>query len=147
VPTWVVLHYKLPREPSAPRVSVWRKLKRLDALLLHDAVWVLPATPQTREHFQWLAVEIGEGGGEAMLWEGQLNLPGQEERLVGQFLEAVDTSYRELLAELDTKDPDLGGLARQFQQIQAHDYFHSELGHEVRVALLAPREGDDPCSG
>lgn len=144
---WVLLHYKIPREPSAPRVSVWRKLKRLEALLLHDAIWVLPATPQTREHFQWLAVEINEGGGEAMLWEGQLHLPGQEERLVAQFLETVDIAYREILTELDGMDADVGALARKFQQIQAHDYFHSDLGHQLRLALLAPQEGDDPCSG
>jgi hypothetical protein len=147
VHTWVLLHYKIPREPSAPRVSVWRKLKRLEALLLHGAVWVLPATPQTREHFQWLAGEIGEGGGEAMLWEGRLSLPGQEDRLVLQFLETVDTGYREILTELDAENPDVGALARRFQQIQAHDYFHSDLGQQARAALLAPREGDDPCIG
>src|SRR5215470_17625520 len=62
--SWVLLVYKVPREPTAGRAMVWRKLKRLGALLLHDAVWVLPATPWTREQFQWLAVEIGELGGE-----------------------------------------------------------------------------------
>src|SRR5256885_9772574 len=66
---WVLLVYKIPREPTASRAQVWRKLKRLGALLLHDAVWVLPATPWTREQFQWLTVEIGELGGEAYLWE------------------------------------------------------------------------------
>ena len=60
---WVLLVYKIPREPTASRAAVWRKLKRLGALLLHDAVWVLPATPWTREQFQWLAVEIGLQGG------------------------------------------------------------------------------------
>ncbi len=49
---WVLLVYKIPREPTASRAQVWRKLKRLGALLLHDAVWVLPATPWTREQFQ-----------------------------------------------------------------------------------------------
>ena len=49
--TWVLLHYKIPREPTAPRVYVWRKLKRLGAILLQDAVWVLPATPHTRNAF------------------------------------------------------------------------------------------------
>ncbi len=58
--SWMLLVYKIPREPTASRAIVWRKLKRLGALLLHDAVWVLPATPWTREQFQWLAVEIGE---------------------------------------------------------------------------------------
>ncbi|MGH2524049.1 MAG: Chromate resistance protein ChrB, partial [Anaerolineales bacterium] len=28
---------------------MWRKLKRLGALLLHDAVWLLPPTPYTLE--------------------------------------------------------------------------------------------------
>ncbi len=55
---WMLLHYKLPREPTAPRVYVWRKLKRLGALLLHDAVWVLPATPSTRENFQRKSYEM-----------------------------------------------------------------------------------------
>lgn len=42
---WVLLIYTMPREPTAPRVAVWRKLKKLGALRLHDAAWVLPATP------------------------------------------------------------------------------------------------------
>ena len=82
---WVLLVYKIPREPTASRAQVWRKLKRLGALLLHDAVWVLPATPWTREQFQWLAVEIGELEGEAYLWESHLLLNGQAEALVQQF--------------------------------------------------------------
>ena len=42
-PSWVLLVYKIPREPTSSRAVIWRKLKRLGALLLHDAVWVLPA--------------------------------------------------------------------------------------------------------
>jgi hypothetical protein len=71
------LLYKVPPEPTARRVSVWRKLKRLGALLLHDAVWVLPATPATLEQFQWLATEIEEMEGTAMVamvWEARLRL-------------------------------------------------------------------------
>src|SRR6516225_11854086 len=98
---WVLLVYKIPREPTSSRAQVWRKLKRLGALLLHDAVWVLPATPWTREQFQWLAVEIAELGGEVYLWESQLLVNGQEETLVQQFLERVETIYRDILAELE----------------------------------------------
>ncbi|HEV2458330.1 MAG TPA: Chromate resistance protein ChrB, partial [Ktedonobacterales bacterium] len=71
---WVLLVYKVPPEPSARRVYVWRKLKRLGAILLHDAVWVLPATPATREQFQWLATEIEELAGSALVWEATLRL-------------------------------------------------------------------------
>jgi hypothetical protein len=120
--TWVLLHYKIPREPTAPRVSAWRKLKRLGAILLQDAVWVLPATPHTREDFQWLAVEIGEQGGEATLWEAQLVLPGHDEALVQQFLAQVDAAYGAILADLKREDVDLAALARRYQQVQGQDY-------------------------
>src|SRR5947199_9730103 len=98
--TWVLLVYKIPREPTASRATIWRKLKRLGALLLHDAVWVLPATPWTREQFQWLAVEIGELEGEAYLWESRLLLNGQAEALVRQFQDRVAALYQEILGEV-----------------------------------------------
>ena len=64
---WIVLTFRVPRTPTANRVYVWRKLKQLGAIALQDAAWVLPATTKTQEHFQWLATEIAELGGEARL--------------------------------------------------------------------------------
>jgi DNA-binding transcriptional regulator PaaX len=138
---WVLLVYKVPREPTALRAMVWRRLKRLGALLLHDAVWVLPATPWTREQFQWLAVEIGELGGEVQLWESCLLLNGQEETLVQQFLEKVTPIYRDILVELEQEDADLVALSRKYQHTRAQDYFQSALGQEVRDRLLTARGG------
>src|ERR1700694_4427788 len=100
VQRWVLMHYKLPPEPSAPRVLIWRKLKRLGALLLQDAVWVLPATPSTRENFQWLTVEIVDRRGEAMVWDGQLVRPDQDEALVHQFQARVDAAYHAIMDDL-----------------------------------------------
>jgi len=140
---WVLLHYKFPYEPSAPRVYVWRKLKRLGALLVQDAVWVLPATSHTREQFQWLAAEIGERGGEAMMWEAYLPMTGQDEALVAQFVAQVEALYAELQADLAREEADLAALSRRYQQIQVQDYFHSELGQRVRDALLTAGGGRD----
>jgi DNA-binding transcriptional regulator PaaX len=138
---WVLLVYKIPREPTSSRATVWRKLKRLGALLLHDAVWVLPATPWTREQFQWLAVEIGELEGEAYLWESHLLLNGQADALAQQFLARVDAAYQEILDEAERDDPDLVALSRKYQQVRAQDYFHSELGLHVRERLMSARGG------
>ena len=120
---------------------VWRKLKRLGALLLHDAVWVLPATAWTREQFQWLAVEIGELGGEAYLWESRLLLNGQAEELVRQFQTRVEAAYQEILDELEQENVDLVALSRKYQQIRAQDYFHSTMGTLVRERLMRARGG------
>ena len=137
---WVLLVYKLPPEPTSVRVYVWRKLKRLGAMLLHDAAWVLPATPRNREHLQWLAAEIVELGGESLLWEAHLVL-GQEEALVRQFLAQVEPAYQEILRELEREHADLAALSRRYQQVRAQDYFQSELGERVRRALEAARGG------
>jgi hypothetical protein len=140
---WVVLVYKIPREPAAGRMYVWRKLKRLGALLLHNAVWLLPETPWTREQFQWLAAEIRELGGEALVWESRMVLPGQDDTLVQQFLAEVERDYQAILTALQQVDADLAALARQYQQIQARDYLQSPLGQQVRAALLQARGGDE----
>ena len=139
----MLLTYKIPREPTAPRVSVWRKLKRMGALLLHDTVWVLPAMPQTREHFLWLATEILEGGNEAMIWEAHLMLSGQDAALIQQFLAQVDREYDSLLAELAGESPDFSMLARRYQQAHSQDYFHSVRGQQVRQALVDAPGGMD----
>ena len=140
-PIWVLLTYKIPREPTASRASIWRKLKRLGALLMHDAVWVLPATPWTREQLQWLVVEIGELGGEAQLWESRLLLNGQNDALVQQFRARVDAAYQEILIDLEQENVDLVVLSRKYQQVRTQDYFQSELGQLVRTRLMNARGG------
>src|SRR5689334_18930133 len=54
---WLLLHYKLPTRPSVLRVYIWRKLKRLGAILLQEAIWVLPDLPRTADDFE--AMERG----------------------------------------------------------------------------------------
>ena len=134
---WLLLLYKVPREPTAARVSVWRKLKRLGAILLHDAVWVLPPSPRTREELQWLAAEIHERGGDAMLWEASLCSDGRDDELVRQFVAQADAVYAGILAELASPDADLAALSRRYQQARFQDYFRSPLGERTRQALLA----------
>jgi hypothetical protein len=140
---WLLFVYKVPPEPSARRVYVWRKLKRLGALLLHDAVWVLPDSDRTREQLQWLAGEIMEmQGGDALLWQSQPLLPGVEQRIREQFAAQTEAEYREILDALAAPDADLAEMSRRYQQASARDYFQSEMGASVRTALLAKR-GDE----
>ena len=134
---WLLLAYKIPREPSARRVYVWRKMKQLGAILLQDAVWVLPETERTREQFQWLATEITELGGEATLWTSDLIYATDEQALQRQFEQQVKSIYGEILADLKHKQRDLAVLSKQYQQAQSLDFFQSRLGQQVRTKLLA----------
>jgi hypothetical protein len=137
--TWMLLVYNVPNKPTSSRLYVWRKLKKLGALLLHDAVWVLPATPHTREQLRWLASEVAELHGEATVWEARQALAADEDKLVARFNETVEGPYKELLAELKRKKRDLAAISRRYQQLQSHDYFNSRLGQRVRESLIAAK--------
>ncbi len=141
--TWILLTYKLPSEPSASRVGIWRKLKRLGAVLLHDTVWVLPATARNREQFQWLAAEVHELGGDALPWQANALLPTQEERLVQQFFAQVEPTYREILAAVGRTRSGCGRAGPALPAGHAAGPVRVAAGAQVRTGLLAAREGDE----
>ncbi len=99
--SWLLFLYKVPHEPSSHRVYVWRKLKRLGALLLHDAAWALPMTPCSLEQFQGLAAEIAKLGGDSLLWEARLAISRQDEALVRALLAQVEPVYDETPAKVE----------------------------------------------
>lgn len=134
---WLILVYRIPREPTAGRVFVWRKLKQLGAISVQDATWVLPKTSRTQEQFQWLASEITELHGEAILWEAEQLYATEPATLRRQFMEPIEIEYREILAGLRKKDRDLSVLSKRYQDAHARDYFESELGLQTREKLLA----------
>jgi hypothetical protein len=119
---------------------VWRKIKHLGAILLHDSAWVLPATPRSREQFQWLAAEIVELGGEATVCTAEIESASQQRELAKQFSTSVDALYRDILAQLKRKNADLASLSRKYQAAASQDYFQSKFGNKVRAALLAKGE-------
>lgn len=136
---WLLLHYKLPNKPSALRVYTWRKLKRLGAILLHEAIWVLPDQPRTAEQIQWLTAEIQEMGGEAYSWRASTILGENNESIKQQFNEQVDKVYSDLLKRLERSRVDLQEISREYQQVAAQDFFHSKLGLQVREKLTSRR--------
>lgn len=138
---WLLLIYRIPREPTAGRVFVWRNLKQLGAIGLQDAAWVLPRTPRTQEQLQWLASEITELGGEVALWEAEQIYATDAGALKRQFEEQVDTEYREILTAIKKKDRDLAALSKKYLDLQARDYFDSKIGQKVRKALLSAEGG------
>ena len=79
---WVLLVYRIPREPSRHRVAVWRKLRDLGALYLQDGVAALPEDAVTREQLEWLQLRVREAGGEATLWEARPGTVAEEAGLV-----------------------------------------------------------------
>src|SRR5437868_6934739 len=127
--SWVLLAYRLPREPSTPRSALWRKLRRLGAAQVLDGLAALPLDARNREQLEWLADEVAEGGGEATIWIGQLGSGAQERDLASQMAEAVAADYLALIEEAASarEQPPgkqrrtLARLRRELRRIRARD--------------------------
>jgi hypothetical protein len=96
---WVLLAYRMPREPSTPRIAVWRKLRRLGVLQLLDGLVALPADASTKEHLEWIADEIVAGGGEADIWLAHPATKSQERALASRMASDLETEYDAIVAE------------------------------------------------
>ncbi|MBO0872941.1 MAG: chromate resistance protein [Pseudonocardia sp.] len=100
--TWVLLSYRLPREPSTPRITVWRKLKRIGVAQISDGLVALPADARTREHLDWIADEILEAGGTASIWLAQPGSLATERELAAAMATARAGEYAKVIAEANT---------------------------------------------
>ncbi|HMG32098.1 MAG TPA: Chromate resistance protein ChrB [Jiangellaceae bacterium] len=138
---WVLLCYRLPREPSTPRIAVWRKLKRLGVAQLGDGLVALPADARTREHLEWVADEVTEAGGTASVW---LALPAsrrQERDLAHQMATARAAEYAAIAAHAAAADdaPSSLGLLRrlraEFARVTRRDFFPPTERGAARAAL------------
>jgi len=146
--SWVLLAYRLPREPSTPRSALWRKLRRLGAAQLLDGLAALPLDARNREQLEWLADEALEAGGEAAVWVGQLGSAAQERELATRMAEAIAADYRLLIEEAAAarehapgqRRRTLGRLRREQRRIRTRDYFpppERELAQQAVEQLAA----------
>jgi hypothetical protein len=150
-PRWVLLVYRLPREPSRHRVAVWRKLRDLGALYIQDGVAALPEDAVTREQLEWLQLRVREAGGEATLWEARPGTMAEEAELVETFRSSREEAYGAIVAEAERlrRKAQMGGvdlseqlrkIEREFRAERRRDFFRSPLRTEAAAALKAARE-------
>ena len=134
---WVLLAYRLPREPSGPRVTVWRKLRRLGAVQLVDGLVALPADAETVEAFGWLADAVIEAGGEAWTWRAT-GSKTQDRALRQQLRDAVVAEYRALTTDAKGAGDDrrtVQRLRRALRDIERRDFVGPKERDEARRAV------------
>lgn len=134
---WVALSYRLPREPSRLRLAVWRRLKRLGAVVLHESLWLLPADASTREALEWLAEEIEEQGGTAYLWDLVSLSEAQDQEIVRRFRADAEARYADIVASVRALKRLRGGWRRASST--QHKQAQRRLATLERALRLAQR--------
>lgn len=128
---WVLLWYRLPREPSTPRISVWRRLRRLGAAQITDGLVALPLDARTREQLEWIADEVTEHGGTAAIWLGNPGSAAEERRVIEDLAATVAEEYEAVATEAEAarslsppvRRRTLARLRRELHRIGRRDYF------------------------
>lgn len=140
---WVLLSYRMPREPSTPRITIWRKLKRLGVAQISDGLVALPADARTREHLDWIADEILDAGGTATVWLARPASRSQERHLAETMADARAGEYRAVLAEataaLSSSATERARVMRklraELRRIHRRDYFPPPERHAATTAV------------
>lgn len=144
---WVLLTHQIASGPSGFRVKVWRKLQEIGAIAVRNAVYVLPASPESLEDFQWLRQEIVDGGGEATVFTADAVNSVEEQEIIRAFQEARNRDYAEITAELHVLEKactkgagrsaaaDLAKLRRRLEAVIAIDFFEAPRRAEALAVL------------
>jgi hypothetical protein len=123
--------YRLPREPSSPRITLWRRLRRLGVAQLLDGLVALPHDERNREALEWLAEEVIEAGGDAHIWLAEASTRAQHTRWRDQLRDAIAAEYRSVIEDAEAarssaesdRRRSLRRLRRQLAEIRGRDYF------------------------
>ena len=154
--SWLLLTYKVPPEPAAKRVALWRKLKGMGAIYLQNGVCLLPKTDDHVRRLKMLENDIAEARGEAVILETVALDPGQEGKVLARFKAERDEAYMEFIdkcddferevakevtashytyAELEENDVDLKKLQGWLAKIQRLDFYGAGRAAEARERL------------
>jgi hypothetical protein len=140
---WVLLAYHLPREPSTPRIALWRKLRRLGAVQLQDGLVALPLDARTREQLEWLAEEVTDAGGQAALWLAEPATAAQERALAQRMAATVAADYQTVAKEAEAawsqppgpRRRTAGRLRRELRRIGQRDHFPPPERDQAQAAV------------
>jgi hypothetical protein len=148
---WALLSYRIPREPSTPRIAVWRKLKNIGVEQIGDGLVVLPYDARTHEHLEWIAADVVRAGGEAAVWVARTSR-STSEQIASQMRSARNDEYRTLIEDAaesgsTTDKRTLQRLRRTLRKIERRDYFKAPLRDRARLAIdaLASAHIDEPA--
>lgn len=157
-PSWLLLTYKVPPDPAAKRVALWRKVKSMGAVYLQNGVCLLPKTDDHVRRLKMIENDVSEMGGEAVILETMALDRAQEEKVIDRFKADRDEQYKEFLgrcadfekeiakeiainkftyAELEEEDTDLKKLQGWLEKIKKLDFYGAPLAAKAATRLRA----------
>jgi hypothetical protein len=118
---WLLLTYKIPPEPAAKRISVWRRLKGMGAVYLQSGVCLLPKTDDHVRRLKMIENDVGEAKGECVILETVALDSGQEDKVIARFKADRDDAYEEFIDKCDDFEREVA------KEVTANHFTYAEL--------------------
>jgi len=153
---WLLVTASSAGAADSLRVAVWRKLRSLGALYLHQSVCVLPARPQVEREIRLLVDRVRANGGTARVLRVSFDDGDEEAQLVSELQAARDDEYGEVLErvpafldelrnerdrgratyeEVEESEADLQRFRAWLAKIDRRDYFDAPRRAEAHAAV------------
>jgi hypothetical protein len=154
---WWALAFQLPAQPAYARVKIWRRLQAVGAASFKNALYLMPATEEALEDFEWTLREVRDAGGEGLILDARAVQGFTDDEIIAIFDSAREEQYRALAEEIrvytarfDRKceRPTTEEAAAQYARfhtricaVEAIDFFQANGREQARALLreLEPR--------
>ncbi|MHB8843346.1 MAG: chromate resistance protein ChrB domain-containing protein [Nitrospirota bacterium] len=157
---WLLLFYSVPSNPVSNRMKIWRKLSKTGAVQLKGSVYILPASDEHEEFFQWLMSEVKSMGGDgAFVRSAEIKTMANAD-IRQLFIEQIDQEYHRQEKALDVLERKIQSIrkgtkgdegkrlaaqavkfAKEFEDVVKRDFFGSSTGQTMKKRIQALEAG------
>ena len=159
---WLLFTYWLPAEPSRKRVFIWRQLKKLGALSMEGAGWLLPKAEPFATKIKDILNSVEEMEGTANLYSVTDFSETQEQRAMAKFKQEREREYAEIIKEchkmlrhiererqqqefsfeeVQELEGDLGKINRWLAEAKERDFWDVAVREEVEKLISEAETG------
>jgi hypothetical protein len=153
---WLLVTASSAGAADSLRVTIWRKLRSLGALYLHQSVCVLPARPEVQREIRRLVDRVRANGGTARVLRIAFDDVNEEAQVIAELQTARDDEYGEVLErvpafldeltserdrdratyeEVEESEADLERFRAWLAKIDRRDYFEAPRRAEAHAAV------------
>ena len=170
--TWLLFFYSVPSKPVSNRMRVWRMLVKVGAVQFKGSAYILPASDDHYELFQWLVSTVTAVGGEAAFVKVSQIEAMKDDEIVALFDQLREKDYLDIRMRLDEFERkiasvkngtgtlnskklkgDMNKFVKEAQEIGKIDFFSSKSRRELEqrlktmaseIADMTPGESSKP---
>jgi tetrahydromethanopterin S-methyltransferase subunit G len=151
---WLLFFYSVPSKPVNTRMKIWRMLVKAGAVQFKGSVYILPASEDHYELYQWLVSCVTDLHGEAAFVKVSRIESMKNDEIIQLFNRERENDYQEIGSRLDEFENklattpkstvstngkkikgELNKFTKEFQDLGKVDFFYSNTRKQLEQRL------------